>query len=444
VEYEFRLASTAIGRTIPKAKELSMVSTVNGTLPVETKPTKIKIGRIGFAFFIAQLGFSVTTTAGGTLGQQLAAEISPADKVVVYSIAGTVGAVAAVIAAIVFGIVSDRIQKRFGTRMPIIVIGAILAALAFASTSLVQEAFGLIVAVAAFQFLLNASLGSVTALMPEYVVSEVLGRVSAASGLGVLLGQAFGGVAAGALLENVRLGYLVLPWIFPIGALILLALMRRMRPSTPPAVNDDAVIEHIAATPRRFGWIIGDSTFWWVFVGRALFILGLFMYVGFTVFISTDYLKLSVAEAGQLAGAGTLVFAFLAAIFIVITGPLSDRLQRRKPFVAGASVLLTVAAIPMVVAPSVVGLLLFSALAGAAFGSYIAVDQALMVDALPSTGSHARDLGILNAATTLPGVIAPAFAGTIVTNAGYPALFISIGVTGVLGALAMLGVRRLR
>lgn len=422
-----------------------MASSVSGTAAPTQAPTRrTRMGRLSLAFFLAQLGFSITTTAGGTFGQQIAAEVSGDDKVLVYSLAGTIGALSAAVAAIVFGIVSDRMQKRYGTRMPIILIGALLAAIAFASTSLVQDAFGLVVAVALFQFLLNASLGSVTALMPEYVLSEVLGRVSAASGLGVLAGQAIGGVAGGALIENVRFGFLVLPWIFPVGAVVLFALVRRAPRITPPAIDDDAVVEPIAAAPRRFGWMIGDSTFWWVFIGRALFILGLFMYVGFTIFISTDYLGLSVAEAGQLSGGATLLFALLAAVFIVITGPLSDRLKRRKPFVAGASLLLTVAAVPMVIAPSVTGLLAFSAIAGAAFGSYIAVDQALMVDALPTTGSHARDLGILGAATTLPGVISPAIAGLIVSTAGYPALFVAIGITGALGALAMLGVRRLR
>jgi Na+/melibiose symporter-like transporter len=269
--------------------------------------------------------------------------------------------------------------------------------------------------------------------------------VSAASGLGVLLGQAFGGVVGGALLDQARFGFLVLPWVFPIGALLLVVLLRRVPKLTVSL--ETSVAETIATSAigaPRFRWMVGDSTFWWVFIGRALFVLGLYMATGYIVFIGTDYLGLDTAETGQLAGLATVLFALCAAIFIVITGPLSDRLGRRKPFVAGASVLLAVAAVPMVVAPSEVALYLFMALGGAAFGSYIAVDQALMIDALPPTGSNARDLGILNAATTLPGVIAPAFAGVIVSVAGYSALFIGVAIVAVLGAFAMLGVRRLR
>jgi MFS family permease len=406
---------------------------------------RARMGRLGFAFFLSQVGFSITTTAGGTWTQQLATLVGGEDKILIYSISGTVGALVAAASAILFGELSDKLKRVHGTRVPLILAAAVGAAISFAGLSFAQDAVGIIVGWALFQLFLNASIGSITALMPEYVMSEVLGRVSAASGLGVLMGQAFGGVVGGALLDQVRTGFLVLPWVFPVGALLLVILLRRVPRVTVPL--ETSVAETIATSAigaPRFRWMIGDSTFWWVFIGRALFILGLFMATGYIVFIGSDYLNLSTAETGELAALGTVLFALCAAIFIVITGPLSDRLKRRKPFVAGASVLLAFAAVPMVIAPSEFALYLFMGLGGAAFGSYIAVDQALMIDALPPTGSHARDLGILNAATTLPGVIAPAFAGVIVTIAGYSGLFIGVGVVAALGAFAMLGVRRLR
>jgi MFS family permease len=404
-----------------------------------------RIGRLGLAFFLSQVGFSITTTAGGAWTQQLATIVGGDDKILIYSISGTVGALVAAAAAILFGELSDKLKRVHGTRVPLILGASVAAALSFAGLSFAQDAVGIIVGWALFQLFLNASIGSITALMPEYVMSKVLGRVSAASGLGVLLGQAFGGVVGGALLDQARFGFLVLPWVFPIGALLLVVLLRRVPKLTVSL--ETSVAETIATSAigaPRFRWMVGDSTFWWVFIGRALFVLGLYMATGYIVFIGTDYLGLDTAETGQLAGLATVLFALCAAVFIVITGPLSDRLGRRKPFVAGASVLLAVAAVPMVVAPSEVALYLFMALGGAAFGSYIAVDQALMIDALPPTGSNARDLGILNAATTLPGVIAPAFAGVIVSVAGYSALFIGVAIVAVLGAFAMLGVRRLR
>jgi MFS family permease len=406
---------------------------------------KTKIGRLGLAFFVSQLGFSITTTAGGAWTQQLATIVGGDDKILIYSISGTVGALVAAAAAILFGELSDKLKRIYGTRVPLILAAAVAAAISFAGLSFAQDAVGIIVGWALFQLFLNASLGSVTALMPEYVMSDVLGRVSAASGLGVLIGQAAGGVAGGALLEQARFGFLVLPWVFPVGVLLFVLLLRRsprLTVSLETSVAETIATSSIGAP--RFRWMVGDSTFWWVFIGRALFILGLFMATGYIVFIGADYLELSTAATGQLAGTATVLFALCAAVFIVIAGPLSDRLQRRKPFVSGASVLLAVAAIPMVVAPSELALYAFMAMGGAAFGAYIAVDQALMVDALPPTGSHARDLGILNAATTLPGVVAPAVAGVIVSLAGYSALFIGVAIVAVLGALAMLGVRRLR
>jgi MFS family permease len=414
------------------------------TSPQPSPSSRVRVGRLGIAFFLSQWGFSITTTAGGALTQQLSSVIGGEDKVLIYSIVGTVGALVAALSAIVFGTVSDRMQRRWHTRMPLILAAAVLAAISFSTISTAQGAVGIIVGWALFQLFLNASLGSITALMPDHVMSEVLGRVSAASGLGVLLGQAIGGVAGGAFLEQARLGFLVIPWVFPVGVLVFFLLMRRVPrigQQVPAVATIDSATGVIGVPKHR--WMIGDSTFWWVFVGRALFILGLFMATGYIVFISTDYLGLSTAETGRLAGLATVLFAGAAAVMIVIAGPLSDRVKRRKPFIAGASVLLAVAALPMVVSPSQGALYLFMGLGGAAFGAYIAVDQALMVDALPTTGSHARDLGILGAATTLPGVIAPAIAGAVVTLSGYTGLFVGVAVVAVLGAVAMLGVRRL-
>jgi MFS family permease len=190
--------------------------------------------------------------------------------------------------------------------------------------------------------------------------------------------------------------------------------------------------------------MIGDSSFWWVFAGRACFLLAFYMILQYLLYISTDYLHLPTAQAGQLVALCTVIFAIFAAIFIAISGPLSDRIKRRKPFISVASLILTAGAIPMIAVPSIVTLLIFIVLSGIAFGAYVAVDQALMVEALPSTENSARDLGILALATTLPGVFAPAAAGVVVTLVGYLGLFVVIGLMGLAGAACMFGVRRIR
>ena len=57
---------------------------------------------------------------------------------------------------------------------------------------------------------------------------------------------------------------------------------------------------------------------------------------------------------------------------------------------------------------------------GAAFGTYMAVDGALMVEVLPDRDDAARDLGFLNAANSLPIVFAPGIGAALVKTVGYP------------------------
>jgi hypothetical protein len=86
------------------------------------------------------------------------------------------------------------------------------------------------------------------------------------------------------------------------------------------------------------------------------------------------------------------------------------------------------------------------ALGGLGFGLYVAVDLALVADVLPETGDAAKDLGVLNIAGALPFSLAPALAPAILAvGAGsYRVLYVVAGLCAVLGAAAILPVRRVR
>ena len=59
------------------------------------------------------------------------------------------------------------------------------------------------------------------------------------------------------------------------------------------------------------------------------------------------------------------------------------------------------------------GALLAAVVLGAGFGVYQAVDFALITQVLPGAGDRAKDLGVINIASALPQVLAPAIAGLI-------------------------------
>ena len=79
-------------------------------------------------------------------------------------------------------------------------------------------------------------------------------------------------------------------------------------------------------------------------------------------------------------------------------------------------------------------------------GLYMAVDLALVADVLPNHADAAKDLGVMNIAGALPSSVAPALAPAVLALGGgsYGVLYAVAGACAVLGALAILPVRRVR
>ena len=91
------------------------------------------------------------------------------------------------------------------------------------------------------------------------------------------------------------------------------------------------------------------------------------------------------------------------------------------------------------------GFLVGMAIGGLGFGMYVAVDLALVADVLPNK-DNAKDLGVFNIASALPFSIAPAIAPAILAIGGgsYGVLYAVAGVCAILGAVAILPVKRVR
>jgi len=140
----------------------------------------------------------------------------------------------------------------------------------------------------------------------------------------------------------------------------------------------------------------------------------------------------------------TAIFGVLAAVAVIVTGPVSDRIGRKKPFVIGAPILIGLALIPVLVSPTVFTYVLFFSLTGLAFGTYISVDQALMVAVLPNPDTAARDLGFLSIGQTIPGVVAPLVGVALVSTLGYGAIFWASLIAAVLAAVVIVFIRSVR
>jgi MFS family permease len=193
-------------------------------------------------------------------------------------------------------------------------------------------------------------------------------------------------------------------------------------------------------------WVnpVQHPDFAWAFAGRFLLNTGYTLVTGYVLYILADYVGLGVERATttsplvSAAGIPTLVLA------IAISGPLSDRLGRRKLFVFLAAAVQGLALLIPWMFPTVTALFVFAAIAGVGAGFYQSVDTALITEVLPSEKSFGKDLGVVNIAATLPQTIAPAIAGLIVVNLSYSVLFPVAIVLCLLGAVCVWPIRSVR
>ena len=86
------------------------------------------------------------------------------------------------------------------------------------------------------------------------------------------------------------------------------------------------------------------------------------------------------------------------------------------------------------------------AISGLGFGTYLAVDLALVTDVLPDAADSARDLGLFNIANALPYALAPAVAPVILAASGdsYAVLYAVAGTCALLAAAAVVPIRGVR
>ncbi|MFD9945288.1 MFS transporter [Nonomuraea sp. NPDC059023] len=388
---------------------------------------------VPFVSAAAPLAYAV---AGYFVALQVQA-IDDAAKVVNLGIVHTAGAFAAMLAQPLAGVLSDRTRTRFGARTPWMLAGALLGSTALAATGWATSVFLLVLTVVAVQFGFNVFQGPLAAILPDRVPSAMRGRYSTLTGLGMIIGAIAGPIAASRFVDRIPVGY----FTFTVVILLTIVAFIVLNPD-----DDNRGMPRPAFSAAVF-WIspVRHPDFWWAFLGRILIFGGHYMVLTFTIYIAQDYVGLSVTAAATLVpqlGAIGLP-GFLVAV--LVSGPVSDRLGRRKPLVLVGGLVIAASALFPLIWPTVAGLIVSAIVLTIGFGIFISVDQALVSEVLPSEDGFAKDLGVINIAATLPHAIAPVAASGIVTLfGGYGPLYAAVAVIAAAGALAVLPIRSVR
>jgi MFS family permease len=288
----------------------------------------------------------------------------------------------------------------------------------------------------------NALLAAMVAVVPDQVPSVQRGQVSGVLGVCTPIGS-----VCGTFLVKLFAGSLLAMFLAPcaIGGFFVLLFAvtlndRRLARADKPKWSLREFAGTFYVNPRK------NPDFSWAFASRFMFVMAYAFLVTYQAYYLLDKIGTAKADVPQQIFLGTLVQAAVIVAASLIGGKISDRTGRRKIFVLAASVVYGLALFVIAIASDFSGFLVGMAISGLGFGVYAAVDLALVVDVLPDKRNAAKDLGVFNIAGALPFSLAPAIAPAILVigSGSYGVLYMVAGLCAVIGAFAILPVRRVR
>ncbi|MBB4980514.1 MFS transporter [Streptomyces nymphaeiformis] len=361
--------------------------------------------------------------------------VDPADKVANFGLVSGVAAIFATLFNPLAGLLSDR----SGRRNPWILGGGLAALGALALLGAARTVLLVTIAWCLVQAMMNIYQAALTAVVPDRVPVERRGLASAMVGIGTPIGSAVG-ISTAALFvpSDIPLGHLVFGAVIAGAAVLFTAVVReRKRPAGEPV----PLRRQLAA----FADTMKSADFRWVFIGRFLMMLGFFSVSLFQMYILQDHIALPEGlDPTEAVAFIAPIDAGVTLLATVLGGLLSDRIGRRKPLVGISCALSGLAMVVPVVKPDWTGMLVFTVIAGLAFGCYMAVDTALVTLVLPSADDAARDMGVLNVANAGPQILAPFLAATLVGAIGYDGLYLTAALITLVGAAAVVPIKSVR
>jgi MFS family permease len=292
------------------------------------------------------------------------------------------------------------------------------------------------------QVFFNALLAAMVAVLPDQVPAEQRGLVAGVLGVCVPIASV-GGTYVVKLFTGHVLAMFMAPCAIGGFFIVLFAATltdRRLERADRPPWTIREFANTFYVNPLK------SPDFAWAFASRFLFLLAYAFLVTYQAYYLLSKIGSAEADVPQQIFLATLVQSAVVVVASLLGGRLSDRTGRRRVFVLTASIVYGLALFVIAIASDFNGFLVGMAIGGLGFGIYAAVDLALVADVLPDRATAAKDLGVFNMAGSLPFSLAPAVAPVILAigSGSYAVLYAVAGFCAIIGALAILPVRRVR
>ncbi len=332
-------------------------------------------------------------------------------------IIGIGAAIVGIIIQPTVGYISDYTVSKWGRRKPYIVFGSLLdvvflMGIALGNSVLVLAAFMLLLAVST-----NIARGPFQGYVPDLVAEPQVGLASGMVGLMQVVGNVTGFLLVSI---SVSLGVMELSLVAVaiVELVTMLSVVLRVGKGMPPKPREGRSWGEIA----RAAWatdILQERSYVWLLVSRLMFLVAGSLLVNFVVIYLSRAFAMSKEEANAMYVTILVIVVLANVVAILPASRLSDRVGR-KPLIFAACAGGAIGAAIIAITPSIPVAMVGAAIFGAANGTFLAVDWALMTDIIPRA-SAGRYMGMSNVATGSATPISIAIGGLVldaVTSAG--------------------------
>jgi len=318
------------------------------------------------------------------------------------------------------GMLSDHTISRWGRRKPYIAIGATLdvlfiIGLATSNTFLVMTAFLVLL-----QFSSNFAQGPFQGYVPDLVPDGQVGLASAMVGAMQTVGYIVGGIVVSLAYVLAKPGEPV-DYTLPTIALGVVEFLTAM--GTVFFVREGARARERRGRSwleiARSAWgtdILRERSFVFLVLSRLTFFAGVNALLGWVIVYFNQTLRLTTEDKALLVPLTNVVVAIVTVIATFPSARVSDRIGR-KPVIYVACAVGGLGLLVVALAPSYPIFLAGAVLLGAAAGTFLAVDWALMTDIIPKAASG-RYMGISNIAVAASGALAGWVVGPLIDIVG--------------------------
>lgn len=433
----------------------ALTNAESGSLPEALRPPTRRLN-FGFILMLClaniALWFSMQPVIIYLLPKQITNfDANPANQAFYDGLVLAFGAFFSIFSNTIGGALSDRTTSRWGRRAPWMIGSAVLSVGALALLANANTIAMLFIGYGLYQLVVNGALAALTAVVPDKAPEGQRGVVSAFVGLSLPVAIVLGAVVIGFHIipnltfggyhfTSIQLGYYVLAASFLIVTLVFIPVLR------------DTPLPRSAVGPFKLGafvrgfWINPRTNpdFGLAWMVRFLVNFGWSATLGSFLFL---YLKnaVKVADPDGSAANAQIIAVGMILVSSVLGGYLSDKFLRRKIFVICAAALISIALLLLALVTSWTTTLIAAVIVGLGFGTYLAVDLALMTEVLPSHSDRGKDMGVFNIANALPNALAPLIGGVVIAtfHSFQPLFFIAAGSV-LMAALLVLPIKSVK